>query len=58
MASMLKVLKEYFGYKEGETLQQFSAEIKALSDDEKMELATLAAVELGTTVDAPTAKAA
>lgn len=41
------VLKSFFGYKPGEGLKEFTAELKALSPEEKTELATLAAEELG-----------
>lgn len=49
----LSVLSKYFnttddppGYQKV-TLKEFSAEVKALSEDEKMELATLAAEDMG-----------
>ena len=45
------ILKSFFGYKPGQTLQEFSAEIQALSDAEKRELSELAAKELGLEVD-------
>ena len=43
----ISVLREFFGYRQGKGLKDFAAEIKALSPEEKLELATLAAVELG-----------
>ena len=49
--SPLVVLQKFFGYKPGQTLQEFNVEIKALSDSEKRELAELAAKELGVEVD-------
>lgn len=42
------VIKRYFG-NEGRTLTQFKAELDALSADEKLELATLAAKAMGMT---------
>jgi hypothetical protein len=48
--SPIVILRNYFGFKSGQTLKQFSEEIKALSEEEKMELATLAAKELGVEV--------
>lgn len=47
----LVVLKDFFGYKIGQTLKEFKAEIDALSPEEKKELAELAAAELGVAVD-------
>lgn len=41
------VLKKFFGYKPGDTLKEFTAELKELSDEEETELATLAAAEMG-----------
>jgi hypothetical protein len=52
----MKVLKEFFGYKDykGLTgLQAFNVELKELSDVEKRELAELAAKELGVEVEWP-----
>lgn len=45
--SAATILKDYFGYKPGEGLTEFQKELKALSPEEKKELATLAAKELG-----------
>jgi hypothetical protein len=39
-------LRTFFGHKEGQTLQGFAAEIKELSEEEKMHLAALAAEEM------------
>lgn len=41
MAEMtnVKALRSYFGQKEGQTLTQFAAELKELSDTEKQQLA-------------------
>lgn len=39
-SSPVKTLKEYFGYKPGEGLSEFGAEIKALSDKDKEQLVT------------------
>ncbi|KKS01117.1 MAG: hypothetical protein UU54_C0011G0001 [Candidatus Yanofskybacteria bacterium GW2011_GWA2_41_22] len=41
------ILKKFFGLLPGETLFEFSAELKELSPKEKRELAELAAKELG-----------
>lgn len=54
MATTVKVLKEFFGFLPGQSLQQFGAELKALSDPEKQELAEGAAKCLGLTLDPPT----
>lgn len=40
-------IMEYFGRKEGQTLQEFMGEIRALSPESKTELAVGAAKELG-----------
>lgn len=45
----LAVLKVYFGYRSGDGLKEFSAELNQLSDKEKLELAQLAAKALGLT---------
>lgn len=45
------VLQEYFGRKQGQTLQDFMAECKALKPEDKSELVRLAAAELGFTVE-------
>ena len=52
-------LKRYFGFRPGQTLQDFNEELKALSAEEKQELAEGAARELGETLTtAPVQKAA
>jgi len=51
MPSMTAVLRKFFGYREGEGLREFSAELKALTPEEKLELATLAARELNVPLD-------
>lgn len=43
------LLKKFFGLKPGQTLQEFSAEYKALTAEDVQELGTLAAKELGET---------
>lgn len=48
--SPMNILKTFFGYKPGQTLKEFAAEVKTLSLDEKTELVNLAAVALGVTV--------
>lgn len=45
------VLKKYFGLKEGQSLQDFSQELKELSGAEKLELAQLACKALGLTAE-------
>jgi hypothetical protein len=45
--SAVIVLKEFFGFKPGQTLKEFAEEVKGLSDAEKQELAQAAAKELG-----------
>jgi hypothetical protein len=41
------ILKEFFGLKEGQTNIQFLQELKELSGEERRELATLAAAQMG-----------
>jgi hypothetical protein len=53
MATPLKVLKDFFGYLPGQDLKGFAAELKTLSNEEKAELATLAAQALGVELDNP-----
>jgi hypothetical protein len=45
------ILRKFFGYREGTGLQEFGAEIKALSKEEKIELSDLASIELGVDID-------
>ena len=45
-----KILKEYFGLKDGQKLMDFAEELKGLTAADKLELAELVAVELGVTV--------
>lgn len=35
MKSFVSAMKEYFGFLPGQTLKEFGAELKALSDDER-----------------------
>lgn len=37
--SFVAACKEFFGFKEGQTLTEFGAELKALSYEEKLEIA-------------------
>jgi len=46
----VQVLREFFFRTGVDTLQTFMGELKALSAEEKTELATLAAIELGVTI--------
>jgi len=50
-SSPLVILRKFFGLLPGQTLKEFKDEIDALSSEEKRELATLAAKELGVEVD-------
>ncbi len=43
----LALLHDYFGRHPGQSYPEFAAELNELSDDEKLELARLAAIELG-----------
>lgn len=45
--SGIVILKEFFGFKAGQTMKEFGEEMKALSLEEKNELISLAAAELG-----------
>lgn len=45
--SPMMILKDFFGYKPGQSLQEFAAEIKELSAEEKATLVSLAAKEMG-----------
>jgi len=47
----LAILKEFFGPREGEGTKEFVEECQELSDLEKLELAQLAAAELGYTAE-------
>ena len=47
----MKILVKFFGYKVGEGLKEFNAELKQLSDKEKAELVDLAAKELGVEIE-------
>lgn len=48
--SGMVVLKNYFGMKEGQTLNEFNEEVKKLTPEDKEELVIGAAKELGYTV--------
>jgi len=45
--SDVMALQKFFGYRPGDTLREFKAEIDKLTGEEKTELAALAAKELG-----------
>jgi len=47
----VKIINEFFGRKPGQSLSDFSKEIKELSQAEKDEICTLAAKELGVTYE-------
>lgn len=49
--SQVIVLKEFFGYRQGDGLKEFNAELKQLSTANQLELAQLAAVQLGYTAE-------
>ena len=46
LQSKIHVLKAYFGMQPNQTLTQFAAEVKALTEDEKLDLARGAAKNL------------
>jgi hypothetical protein len=48
--SFVTVCHTYFGRKPGQSLGEFGAELKALSPQDRRELAPLLSVELGTEV--------
>lgn len=48
---VLATLKMFFEHKPGQTLKEFAAEVRELSKDEQIELARLAAAELGTELE-------
>lgn len=50
----VSIFSKFFGRKPGQSLADFSKELKQLSPAEKDELATLAAVELGVEYEPPT----
>lgn len=39
MASFVAACKNFFGFKEGQTLSEFGAELKQLTHEDKMEIA-------------------
>ena len=39
MASFVAACKNFFGFKEGQTLSEFGAELKTLTHEDKMEIA-------------------
>jgi len=45
--SKIKVIKDFFGLREGDTTKDFMTEIKELSNDERIDLARGAAQNLG-----------
>lgn len=53
MAKQIKIFANFFGRKPGQSLKEFSVEIQQLSAEEKHELATLAAQELGVEYEPP-----
>ena len=46
-----KAVREYFGYKEGEKLTEFAQEIRALTDQDKLDLAQGLAEEFQQTIE-------
>ena len=46
------ILKDFFGLKEGQTAMGFMQEVKALTEDEKLDLARAAAKAIGLSQDA------
>lgn len=51
MLGKFAVLKKYFGFKPGQTALEFGAEVKELTEEDQLELATLAADALGIPVE-------
>lgn len=49
----VSIFSKFFGRKTGQTLSDFAKELKAMSLEEKEELAILAAVELGVEYEKP-----
>lgn len=47
MKSKVKIIKEYFGLREGDTASDFMREYKALDESERLELAVGAAKNMG-----------
>lgn len=47
----ITVLKQFFGLKLGQTMADFLREVRELSQEEKIELATLAAAQMGVELD-------
>lgn len=45
------ILKKYFGLLPGQSIKDFTAELKALDPAEKRELAEMAAAEIGVAVE-------
>ena len=50
-ASKIKVIKDFFGMRDGDTAKDFMQEIKALSAEERLELAQGSALNLGLAAD-------
>lgn len=48
---IVSILNEFFGRKPGQTLAEFNAELKTLTEAEKLEMAKAAAKSLGYTQD-------
>lgn len=53
----VSIFSKFFGRKSGQSLAAFAKELKQLSAEEKDELATLAAAELGVEYEKPEVKA-
>ena len=49
--SFTKAAKEYFGKKEGQSLQDFASELNALTEQDKIDLAAGLAIEMGDDVE-------
>lgn len=50
--TFMAACKRFFGFKEGQTLSEFGAEIKAVSDKDRKELAPMLSEALGVNVQA------
>lgn len=53
MIGFTAALSKYFGRREGQTLQEFSAEINKLTHADKLELRPMLAAALGEEVEEP-----
>jgi hypothetical protein len=52
-ASFTAAMKQYFGFRKGDTVSQFAVELKALSYQEKMEFWHMLTTQAGIDCDPP-----